>query len=142
MGLDLKEGTLLDFQSLRSYTDALTNFTLKLYLVGETKGTVSNLITRSLKVQSKTRQTLLDFSAHLSGLPKANETMASFDIRKCYTTTADIAEIVSVTDTPIDKKTIGSFASGERIHFDGSLNGSFEDFVAFAANLDRRSGQV
>lgn len=132
MGLDLKEGTLLDFQSLRSYTDALTNFTLKLYLVGETKGTVSNLITRSLKVQSKTRQTLLDFSAHLSGLPKASETMASFDIRKCYTTTADIAEIVeSVTDTPIDKKTIGSFASGERIHFDGSLNGFFEDFVAF-----------
>lgn len=132
MGLDLKEGSFLDFQSLRSYTDALSYFTLKFYLSGETKGTVSNLITRSLKVQSKTKQTLLDFSAHLSGLPKAGETMASFDIKRCYTTTAEIADIVeSVTDTPIDKKAISSFAKGERIHFDGSLNGFFEDFVAF-----------
>ncbi len=132
MGLDLKEGSFLDFRSLRSYTDELSYFTLNFYLVGETKGTVSNLITHSLKVQSKSRQTLLDFSAHLSGLPNTNETMATFDIKRCYTTTSDIADIVeSVTDTPINKKAISSFASGERIHFDGSLNGFFEDFVAF-----------
>ena len=132
MGLDLKEGSFLDFRSLRSYTDALSYFTLNFYLTGETKGTVSNLITYSLKVQSKSRQTLLDFSAHLSGLPNTNETMATFDIKRCYTTTSDIADIVeSVTDTPINKKAISSFASGERIHFDGSLNGFFEDFVAF-----------
>jgi hypothetical protein len=132
MGLDLKEGSFLDFRSLRSYTDKLSYFTLNFYLAGETKGTVSNLITHSLKVQSKSRQTLLDFSAHLSGLPNTNETMATFDIKRCYTTTSDIADIVeSVTDTPINKKAISSFASGERIYFDGSLNGFFEDFVAF-----------
>lgn len=132
MGLDLKEGSFLDFRSLRSYTDELSYFTLNFYLVGETKGTVSNLMTRSLKVQTKTRQTLLDFSAHLSGLPKSSETMASFDIKKCYTTTAEIADIVqSVIDTPLDKTGIGSFARGERFYFDGSLNGFFEDFVAF-----------
>lgn len=132
MGLDLKEGSFLDFRSLRSYTDELSYFTLNFYLVGETKGTVSNLITHSLKVQSKSRQTLLDFSAHLSGLPYTDETMATFDIKQCYTTTAEIADIVaSVTDTPIDKKAISSFARNERIHFDGSLNGFFEDFVAF-----------
>ncbi|MDD2594724.1 MAG: translocation/assembly module TamB domain-containing protein [Bacteroidales bacterium] len=141
MGIDL-EDALLDFKTLHSFTGGIEDIKLKLYITGETIGTVSNMQSKSLKVYSGTKKTYLDFAAHLSGLPNSKETMATFKINQCHTYTDDIAYIISSVTTTFDKTTLSRFAPGEKFTFNGSLNGFFEDFVAFGELSSNDMGKV
>lgn len=142
MELD-NENSYLDFKTLQSFAPGISTIKLKLFITGLTTGTVSNMQSKSLKVYSGTKKTFLHFAAHLSGLPNSFETMAGFDIKECYTTTEDLATIIGqVSAGNFDKKAISQFAPGERFHFDGSLNGFFEDFVAFGELHSKDMGSV
>lgn len=142
MELD-NDGSYLDFTTLQTFAPGIENIQLKLIITGLTKGTVSNMQSNSLEVYSCTKKTLLHIAAHLSGLPNSTETMAGFDIKKCYTTTEDLGMILQqVTGGQFDKKSIAKFAPGERFFFDGSLNGFFEDFVAFGELHSANMGRV
>lgn len=142
MGLDLDDA-FLDFNTLHFFAPGIDALKLQLHVTGEAIGPVSNLRSKSLKVYSGSKQTYLAFAFHLSGLPNANETMASFEIDQCFTTTKDLETIINqVTPKPLPKNTIAKFAPGEKFTFKGSLNGFFEDFVAYGALESANLGGV
>lgn len=128
------DDALLDLTTLHYFLPRLEDIRLKLRITGLVTGTVSNLKSEALSIKSGTRRTNIDTKVHLTGLPKDKETMAALEIFDCNTDFKDLAEIISeVTGPGFNKNKIASFAPGERFHFKGSLNGFFEDFVAFGA---------
>ena len=130
------QNSYLDLQSLHHFVDSIEFIELKLYVDGRFTGTVSNLKTESAHVYSGSKESYLDISAHLVGLPDAEGTMATIMVNDSYTNTRDIAEIVyqcMPDKADFNKKSISNLAPGTRFSFKGSLNGFFEDFVAYGA---------
>ncbi len=119
--------------SLHHFVDSISFINLDLIIDGRVSGTLSDIRTESLKVWSGTRATFLDLAAHLVGLPDARNTMATIRVKNSRTNMRDIAEIVSqcTSDKNFDKSSISRLAPGTQLSFLGSLNGFFEDFVAY-----------
>lgn len=137
VGMDLCfNNTVIDLTTLRYFVPKVNHLNLRLGVNGCISGTLSDIQTPSLRINSSSGETFLEFRAHLIGLPDAMETMASFDIIDSRTNTKDIAEIVyQVTKFKSDfnRDAIARFAPGVPLSFDGSLNGFFTDFVAYGA---------
>ncbi len=129
----IKESTL-DLRSIQHFAEDIGYIELKLIVDGHVSGTVSNLTSESLRVYSGSRESFVDLSAHLVGLPDAESTMATIKVNNSYTTMQDVAEIVwqcTPDKKHFDKSSISSLAPGSRFRFTGTLNGFFEDFVAY-----------
>ena len=127
---------LLDLRTIQSFSPNTSFLELKLLLDGTVSGTVSDLRTESLKVWSGSRETFMDISAHLNGLPDALHTMASIQVKNSRTNMRDIAEIAyqcAKDKANFDRTSISKLAPGTQLSFEGSLNGFFEDFVVFGA---------
>ncbi len=127
---------LLDLRSIQHLAPDISYLDLKLIIDGTVTGTVSDLRTESLRIWSGTRESFLDIAAHLNGLPDDRNTMATITVNKSYTNTRDIAEIVyqcAMDKNAFDKSSISKLAPGTQFSFEGSLNGFFEDFVAYGA---------
>ena len=126
----------LDLRSIQHLVPDLSFLDLKLIIDGTVSGTVSDLRTESLKLWSGTRETFLDIAGHLNGLPDLESTMVSIKVNRSYTNTRDIAEIAyqcAFDKAAFDKSSISKLAPGTQLSFEGSLNGFFEDFVAYGA---------
>ena len=131
----------LDLRSIQYFAEQTSFLELKLFVDGHVTGPVSDIRSQSLKVWSGSRETFLDISAHLVGLPDSQNTMASIKVNKSRTNTRDIAEIAyqCSSDKKMDKSAISRLAPGTQISFTGTLNGFFEDFVAYGA-VDSKIG--
>ena len=126
----------LDLRSIQHLAPGISYLDLKLFIDGKVSGTLSDLRTESLKIWSGTRESFLDIAAHLNGLPDDRNTMATITVKKSYTNTKDIAEIAyqcAIDKNKFDKTSISRLAPGTQFSFEGSLNGFFEDFVAYGA---------
>lgn len=129
----VKESTL-DLRSIQHFADSISYLELKLILDGRVSGTVSNLTTESFHVYSGSRESFVDINAHLVGLPDVESTMATIKVNKSYTTMQDVAEIAwqcAPDKKHFNRSSIASLAPGTRFRFTGTLNGLFEDFVAY-----------
>ena len=128
--------TLLDLTTVQRFANNIPYLELKLIIDGKVEGSLKDIRTDSLKVWSGTKGTYLNLSAHLIGLPDALHTMASIMVNDSYTSTEDIAQIAyecSAGKEKFKRESITRIAPGTRLKFLGSLNGFFEDFVAFGA---------
>lgn len=129
MGIDLQDA-YLNFKTIGKIAPALHNSSLSFFATGEVTGTVSNLRTGSLKVTSESGQTYMDIETRLMGLPDIKETMIIAEINHCYTTTNDIAAIISsIKNTPQSPffKTLPPLV---QYNFTGGFSGLLDDFVA------------
>ena len=144
VGMDLSfDNTVIDLSSLRYFVPKVNHLNLRLGVDGDITGPLADIQTPSLRISSSSGDTFLDFRAHLTGLPHADETMASFDIIDSETNTKDLAEIIyQVTKykSDFDRSAITRFAPGVQLSFDGSLNGFFTDFVAYGAVNSKLGG--
>ncbi|MBP5505650.1 MAG: translocation/assembly module TamB domain-containing protein [Bacteroidales bacterium] len=130
------QDALLDLSTLGTFLDSVATVQLKLIIDGRITGTVSDLQTDHLHVWTGTKESFVDISAHLVGLPDALNTMATVVVHDSYTYTRDIAQIVWEVvprKESFDRKSISSLAPGTRFSFNGTLNGFFLDFVAYGA---------
>lgn len=130
------QDALLDFRTIQHIADSIGFLELKLIIDGRVTGTVADLKTESLHVYSGTRESFLDLTAHLVGLPDALATMATIKVNRSYTSTRDIAQIVwecTLHKNLFDRRSVSSLAPGTRFSFNGTLNGFFLDFVAYGA---------
>lgn len=130
LGIDM-DNTYFDFNTLSFFAPGLEKNKLKLYASGEMVGTISNLQSKSIKARSWSGESQLEIAASMIGLPKADETMVSFNIKNCKTTTNDIAKIVGSLSNRGPNKAIAKLAPNQTFTFNGSLDGFFEDFVAY-----------
>ncbi|MCF0173064.1 MAG: translocation/assembly module TamB domain-containing protein [Bacteroidales bacterium] len=128
--------TGFSLETVQSFAPGISTLQLFLGIDGKVHGTVSDLYCDSLRVSSLSGETVINVDAHLYGLPDANSTMASLNISDCWTNTADLAEIVyqcTASKETFRKSSVSKLAPGTTFHFKGSLNGFFEDFVAYGA---------
>lgn len=135
------DDAIVDLSTLGLYLPGIDNITLKMKVNGKAKGYVSNFTVDSFSVAAA-QNTLLNLSGHLSGLPLSNETMVSLDLKKCSFNTSGLEDIIaSVSGQGFKKGTVSKLAPGQDFNFKGSLNGFFEDFVAYGG-LYSDIGQV
>ena len=128
--------TLLDLTTIQRFAKNIPYLELKLIIDGKVEGSLKDIRTDSLQVWSGTKGTYLNLSAHLTGLPDALHTMASIMVNDSYTSTEDLAQIVyecRAGKENFNRESITRLAPGTQLKFLGSLNGFFEDFVAFGA---------
>ncbi|MCF0178473.1 MAG: translocation/assembly module TamB domain-containing protein, partial [Bacteroidales bacterium] len=123
---------VFDMTSLQFFLADIGSLHLRLIIDGDVHGTVDNLEMERFRIYSASRQTLIECDAHLSGLPVSEQTMATMKVRNLMTNTADIATIISQVSPPTFKpESIMQLAPGQVFNFKGSINGFFEDFVAY-----------
>lgn len=120
----------LNFSTLARLAPALSKNRLKMHISGLVSGTVSNLRSDNLKITSESGLTYLDLKAKISGLPKAQETMAFVDISYCTTTTSDLAYIISSLNSTRPIKFLTQLSPLVKYTFRGRLAGLLDDFVA------------
>lgn len=133
----------LDFRSLQHYAGLSKKFGLVLNFDGHVTGPVSSLRSDAFHVSSGTGKTELELRFHLSGLPKARETMAGITLTECNTYMSDIARIINeVNGGSFRESTLNKFAPGERLSFKGSLDGLLTDFVAYGKLSTASMGEI
>lgn len=96
---------------------------LSLWVEGAVKGTVSNLSSDKLRIQSDSKQTVADLKFRLRGLPDIERTRIDAEILNLNTTTADLAEIMAGIDPGFQKTALTRYAPGEPIHLTAKANG-------------------
>ena len=122
--------SFLDFRTLAKFAPALSKSRLSFFVDGLVSGTVSNLKSDNLKITSKSGLTYLDLKARISGLPRADETMAFVDVEYCTTTSNDIAQIVSSVNGTRPSPFFRNLSPFVKYNFRGRLAGLLDDFVA------------
>ena len=122
--------SFLSFKTLSKFAAELKGNNLSLSINGLVSGTVSNLKTDNLKLTSPSGLTYLDIKARISGLPKADETMAFVDVEYCTTTSNDIAQIVASLSGGKPAKFFSNLSPFVKYNFTGRLAGLLDDFVA------------
>ena len=99
---------------------------LALWIEGKVKGTVSNLSSDKLRIQSDTKQTVADLKFRIKGLPDLDKARINAEIVHLGTTTADLAEIMAGIQPGFQKSTLTRYAAGEPLtltaKFDGYLS--------------------
>ncbi len=129
MGIDLKD-TYLNFRTIGKIAPALTDSRLAFFLSGEVTGSVSNIRTSSLNVTSESGQTFIDLGTKLIGLPDIKETMVIADISRCYTTSNDVASIISSINNTPPVPFLTRLPPLVQYSFKGGFTGLLTDFVA------------
>ena len=121
---------VLDANTAKAFVNGLDDMNLKLYLSGELSGTVDNLYTNNLKVESETGQTAINVRGRVRGLPDIRSAEADLLIPGMVTNTADLGRILNSVNRRIKPESISKYLPGETIALDGAVNGRLADFTA------------
>ncbi len=129
LGIDLNE-TYFSFKTIGRITPSMSDSRLGLYINGQVSGPIMDLRSRELEVKSESGQTVVKLNCKLTGLPDIRQTMSAVDIHECYTTSNDIAKIISdLNGTPV-KGFLKKLSPHIKYNFKGGLIGLPDDFVA------------
>ena len=121
---------VIDANTAKAFVNGLDDMNLKLYLSGELSGTVDNLSTNNLKVESESGQTAMNVKGRIRGLPDINSAEADLQIPGMVTNTADLGRILNSVNRKIKPESISKYLPGETITLDGALKGRLSDFNA------------
>ena len=129
--------SLLDLQTLRSVLgDKIP--ALALWLDGRVEGTVSDLRSDHLHVQTDSQGTSADLRFRLRGLPDIDHTQITAEIANGHTSTADIAEILSGINPSFKKSSVTKFAPGEPLTLNARASGTLAN-LQLTGRLDTPS---
>lgn len=103
---------------------------LALWLDGQVTGSVSDLQSKLLHVESASQQTHLDLKFRIKGLPDINHTRINAEILDGKTQTSDIAEILAEIQPGFHKTSVSKFAPGETISLKAKAEGTLSDLKA------------
>jgi hypothetical protein len=124
----------LDFSDLRSFSASIPPLNSKLLFSGKINGTVSNLTTRNLFLQTGL-YTRMVLDCMIIGLPDINETFFDLNIQQLQTRASDIIRILN--DLQIESGTFKELNTLARFDIRGSFIGFINSFYAdFALNSD------
>ena len=122
---------------------------LALWLDGQVTGSVSDLQSKLLHVESASQQTRLALKFRLKGLPDIAHTRINAEILDGHTRTSDIAEILAGLQPGFRKASVSKYAPGEDISLKLKADGTLSDLKAEgliatgtmgSATLDARLG--
>ena len=125
---DLQDA-FFDTQTLRAITRGNIP-SLGLWLDGRVKGTVSDLRTDLLHIESASQETFLDLKGRLKGLPDLDHALINAEILRSSTRTSDLAEILASLQPGFNKASISKLAPGEKLSLKGQAEGPLSDLKA------------
>ena len=125
---DLQDA-FFDTQTLRAITRGNIP-SLGLWLDGRVKGTVSDLRTDLLHIESASQETFLDLKGRLRGLPDLDHARINAEILRSSTRTSDLAEILASLQPGFNKASISKLAPGEKLSLKGQAEGPLSDLKA------------
>ncbi len=120
----------LNFATIAHFTPNLSNSKLILNIDGVIQGTVSNLRTEELKINSESGLTYVNLNAKIMGLPNIEETTAFVDINSSTTTAKDLSHIISSLNSSKPIEALVKLPPLIKYNFKGRLAGLLNDFVA------------
>ena len=118
--------TRFDMQTLESILNQKLPG-LALWLDGQVRGSVSNLQSDRLHVESASRQTRLDVKFRLRGLPDLPHTRIQAEILNGTTRTDDLATILAGLQPGFKKASVSKYAPGQTISLKAKAEGSLSD---------------
>ena len=123
------QNSRIDLQTLQPFVN-LGGRELALWVDGSVKGTVNNLRSDRLRIESATRNTLLELKFKSKGLPNLDRTQLSAEILRGQTTTADLAGLIAGIQPSFNKNSLSRYAPGETLHLTAQINGTLADLDA------------
>ncbi|MEO5673454.1 MAG: translocation/assembly module TamB domain-containing protein [Chitinophagales bacterium] len=106
----------------------------KLVADGDVKGTISNLKSKNLKLQTGSISHFAG-SIEMKGLPSINETYIELKVNDLFTGVMDVQRWISFSKVPVELARFGNS------HFSGSFSGFVNDFVAYGV-FNTQLGQI
>lgn len=103
---------------------------LALWIDGAVKGTVSNLASNRLRIQSATRQTIAELKFRVKGLPDLDKVWTNAEITRLQTTTADLAEILAGILPDFNPSALARYAPGDTISLTAQTDGYLSRLTA------------
>jgi hypothetical protein len=134
--------TLIDFSDIAAFAPALNNVVTRLYVSGHVNGSISNLNTKDLIVETG-RNTRLQMNCMIMGLPDISETFFDLNISKLSTSSSDLISLLrDLNIEPSEIQEINKFAQFDiRGSFIGFINSFYSDF-ALQSNIGDVSGKM
>lgn len=124
------DNTLLDFRTL-DYFAGLHDNNLKLLVNGPVTGPVANLRSPELSITSGSGRTDILLGFKLIGLPEIESSIINARIVRASTYMQDLSDILDEFSPGSTHDSLRKIADGEEITFKGSVDGFYEDLVAF-----------
>ena len=148
------QNSRIDLQTLKPFVN-LGGRDLALWVDGAVKGTVNALSSEHLRIESATRNTLLELKFKSKGLPDLDHAHLSAEILRGKTTTADLADLIAGIQPGFKKNTLSRYAPGETLNLTARVNGSLSQLDAtghlstasmgeadFQANLGKKGKDI
>ncbi len=134
--------SLVDFKDIRFFAEEIPALKTKLFLSGKIDGTISNLSSKNLNVETG-RSTRLNMNCLITGLPEINETFFDLNISQLATNSGDIIRFLKdLNIQPNSLKEISTLANFDISgSFIGFLNSFFADFK-MNSNIGEISGKM
>ena len=104
--------------------------TAGLWLDGRVRGTVSDLKSDMLHVESASQETSLDLRFRIRGLPDTEHAHIYAEVLRSSTKTSDLADIIAGLSPGFNKASISRLAPGERISLTAKAEGMLADLKA------------
>ena len=106
------------------------------------EGTYDNLQVKELNLRTPDGGTAINVDAFFSGLSDPKNALVHVGVSNCYTSVRQIANIINEAGDTKTARSIAKFAPGQNIRFQGSLDGFFDDFVAYGTLNTTSAGAV
>lgn len=141
MQLHISESRL-SAASAAPFVKSLEGNDIQAFLACDAEGTFDNLHLDRLKIFTPAGGTALNATASFIGLSDPATALAHIDVTDCSTSMRDIAAILRKAGDAATASAVSKYAPGETFHFKGSLDGFFDDFVAYGSLYGNRVGKV
>jgi len=122
--------SFVDLASAMPFTEGLDGMNLKVWLSGDITGTLSDLNTDNLLVESESGKTIIRLTAELTGLPEVESTVANITIPSLTTTISEIDGIISSVSPSFKKGSVSKYDPGESLTLQGRLCGPLDNFTS------------
>ena len=115
---------------------------LALWLDGKVSGTVSDLRSDRIKVQTESKETAADLRFRVRGLPDFDRLYLNAEVLQGVTRTSDLGNVLSALSPNIKKSDIARYAPGETISLTARAEGPLENLKVSGRADTKASGSA
>ncbi len=120
----------VSFKDIKHFASAIKNYTQEFRLNGNVSGTVSHLKSKDIQI-STAKNTYVDGSISVKGLPNINETIFNAKLQKLTTSNADLIALLQGLDLDSTAVLLPDFLNNlGNVNYSGYYTGTVFDFKA------------
>jgi hypothetical protein len=129
-------------ESAAPFVNSLKGKNIQAVLDCDAEGTFDDLRLNSIMIRTPDEGTFINAEATFLGLSESSTALAHIGISDCSTSIHEIEYILRQAGMEKAASGISKYAQGEKLHFTGSLDGFFNDFVAYGTLSSSDAGKI